>query len=372
MRVLFLSLDALEGVGGIQRFNRRLIRALGELAAEGLVEQAESLSLWDALERHSPYQKIWHRGFGRRKPAFVAAAAWTFLRYQPDVVLWGHVLLLPLLPLAELLCPKAVHVLLVHGVEVWGDPRYRRAPRWEKALVKRLNAIFSVSQTTADYMAQAYGVTKDRFFILPNAIDLCCELRKKQNNQMSEIRILSVTRIQRDTYKGLDIILLALSRISSQMSVRCVVVGDGELRGYYEDMANKLGISDIVKFVGKVEDLALDYWYNWADIFILPSVGEGFGIVYLEAWAHGLPVVGAKAGGAAEIIKHGQTGLLIEPGSVDGLSEAILTLARDPELRKSLGQAGRALVEAQYTHEHFRNRLAGLLKAITNAKTCAA
>jgi len=125
--VLFLSFDALDGVGGIQRFNTRVIRALGEIQAEGGLSETVSLSLWDRAGVRS-VGAVQHRGFGRRKAAFATGVAREVLRLRPEVVLWGHVLLLRLFPMVKLLAPRARHALFVHGVEVWGDPRYRRVP----------------------------------------------------------------------------------------------------------------------------------------------------------------------------------------------------------------------------------------------------
>lgn len=364
MRVLFITLDALRGVGGIQRFNARLIRALDELTAVGLVRDAVSASLWDPPQTPGP-GRVRHQGFGRRKLAFAACVIRTASRLRPDVILWGHVLLLPLLPMVKLASPRSTHALVVHGVEVWGDPRYRMAPRWEPALVRRLDRVVSVSQTTAERMRRAYRLPADRFALLPNAVDLPDDNGEPRRGNHNTLRLLTVSRLSaKDSYKGVDVVLQALPRVAAERPVTYVVVGDGELRPRYEQLARHLGLGEVVRFVGRVDDRELERWYRWADAFALPSTGEGFGIVYLEAWANGLPVVAAAEAGAAEIVEDGKTGLLVEPGSSEAVAGALLRLARDPELRARLGAAGRATVQARYTHEHFRARLAGILLSL--------
>ena len=364
MRVLFLSLDALDGVGGIQRFNTRVIRALGELQAEGGLSETVSLSLWDRAGVRS-VGAVQHRGFGRRKAAFATGVAREVLRLRPEVVLWGHVLLLRLFPVVKLLAPRARHALFVHGVEVWGDPRYRRVPPFEVLLARRLDRVISVSKVTAECMARAFRIDEDRFALLPNAVDLPPADPSAPRSGDGELRILSVSRMSSmDAYKGIGTLVAALREVKERIPVICTVVGDGELRASYEDQARQLGLEGVVRFVGRVDDDELERWYRWADVFVLPSAGEGFGIVYLEAWAHALPVVAARAGGAAEVVEDGQTGLLVEPESPQAVVEALLRLARDGELRARLGTAGRKVVEARYTHAHFRDRLAEILESL--------
>ncbi len=364
MRVLFLTLDALDGVGGIQRFNARVIRALAELASAGVLEEAVSLSLWDPLGTPAP-APVRHHGFGRRKAAFLRGLSSALARGRPEVVVWGHVLLVRLLPVARLLAPQARHLLVVHGVEVWGDPRFRRVPPWEPLLVRGVDRIVSVSHTTAERMARAYGLEAGRFTLLPNAVDLPGDPGSRKAHRGSALRLLTVTRLSaKDTYKGVDVVLRALPQVAAQVPVAYTVVGDGELRARYEEEARRLGVAEAVSFVGRVTDEELDRWYRWADVFVLPSAGEGFGIVYLEAWAHGLPVVAAAEGGAAEVVAHEETGLVVEPGCAEAVAEALLRLARDPELRGRLGAAGRATVEARYTHDHFRGRLQAILSQL--------
>jgi glycosyltransferase involved in cell wall biosynthesis len=320
--------------------------------------------LWDGGSR-SLVAGVRHRGFGRRKLAFISGLGGEVVRLRPDIVLWGHVLLLRVLPLVKLLARRARHALFVHGVEVWGDPRYRRVPAYEPLLVRHLDRIISVSRVTAERMARAFRIGEDRFALLPNAVDLPPADASAPRSGDGELRILSVSRMSTmDAYKGIGTLVAALREVKERIPVICTVVGDGELRASYEDEARRLGLEGVVRFVGRVDDAELERWYRWADVFVLPSAGEGFGIVYLEAWAHGLPVVAARAGGAAEVVEDGRTGLLVEPESPPAVAEALLRLARDGELRARLGTAGRKVVEARYTHAHFRDRLAEILESL--------
>jgi len=101
--------------------------------------------------------------------------------------------------------------------------------------------------------------------------------------------------------------------------------------------------------LGSLKDSELPKIYNCADVFVLPSVQEGQGIVLLEAQASGVPVVAFDAGGVKEAVRDGETGLLVKPGDTDGLAEALIKLLNNKQFRATLGQNGRRFVNANYT-----------------------
>ena len=120
--------------------------------------------------------------------------------------------------------------------------------------------------------------------------------------------------------------------------------------------------SDSVVFTGHVPQEQLAQCYAACDIFALPSDQEGFGIVYLEAMAHGKPVVASRAGGAPEVVVDAETGLLVEHGNRPALAAALADLLAHRERRQQLGEAGRRRLEENFTFEHFRQRLTRLLE----------
>ncbi len=142
--------------------------------------------------------------------------------------------------------------------------------------------------------------------------------------------------------------LEALPAIRARVpGVRWVVVGDGPLRAELEARAARLGIRDIVTFAGAVSDAERDAWLDRAHVFAMPSRlppggagGEGFGIVYLEAGAHGLPVVAGAAAGAVDAVLDGETGLLVAPNDPAAVAGAIADLLLDRDRARRLGEAG--------------------------------
>jgi phosphatidylinositol alpha-1,6-mannosyltransferase len=164
--------------------------------------------------------------------------------------------------------------------------------------------------------------------------------------------MITVARLE-DRYKGFDVTLRALPLVRARVpNARWVVVGDGVLRSELQTMSRSLGVADCITFAGTLDNQARDSWLDRADVFTMPSRfqtggsgGEGFGIVYLEAGAHGLPCVAGNVGGSVDAVIDGETGLLVDPTDHVALADAITELLLDPELRSRLGQAGRARAE---------------------------
>jgi glycosyltransferase involved in cell wall biosynthesis len=108
-----------------------------------------------------------------------------------------------------------------------------------------------------------------------------------------------------------------------------------------------------------------------ADLFAMPSLGEPFGLVYLEAMAMGLPVVALDSGGTPEVVEHGVTGLLSQPGDASQLTTNLLTLLADPERRKNMGDAGRRRVEAYFATPRMAADTSAVYQRLTSGETLA-
>ena len=151
------------------------------------------------------------------------------------------------------------------------------------------------------------------------------------------------------TFKGLVDLLRAFSMVSKRCErLNLIVVGGGNLLGYYQKLARSLSGSDRVVFTGRVYDYALPACYAAADFAVLPSrdSSEGFGLALLEAMASGRAVIGSDVGGIPEVIDEWKNGILVKPRDEEGLANAIHALYTDDELREKMGSAGRSFAEA--------------------------
>lgn len=179
--------------------------------------------------------------------------------------------------------------------------------------------------------------------------------------------------------KGQDLVLRALPAVLERHpDVVYVMAGRGGYRDELEALAARLGVEDKIRFLGEVPDSELPELYRQADIFVMPSrpdpepwtgggfEAEGFGLVYLEAAAASLPVIGGRSGGVADAVADGRTGILVDPESPAELSEALLRLLDEPALAREMGAAGRRRVlEEGYTWPEAAAQVVALMSAHT-------
>jgi phosphatidylinositol alpha-1,6-mannosyltransferase len=211
--------------------------------------------------------------------------------------------------------------------------------------VRHADAVIAVSRHAAN-LGLAAGCDPARLHVVHPGVDPPIR-RSNSNGRAERPTVLTVARMH-DSYKGHDLMIRALPLVIDRVpDVEWIVIGDGPLRPQLEAMAAGEGIADSVRFLGRVPDEERDAWLERAHVFALPSRlpeegvgGEGFGIVYLEAAAHGLPVVGVAEGGALDAIVEGETGRLVDPTDHVALAESLTELLLDPHQAEQLGSAG--------------------------------
>jgi glycosyltransferase involved in cell wall biosynthesis len=200
---------------------------------------------------------------------------------------------------------------------------------------------------------------KDEIAITPYGIDVSKFRRGKIDEKLikeygltGKIVLLSVCRLSKR--KGLSYLIRALPQLSKD--TKLLLVGDGVERNSLESLATELDVRNKVVFAGSMPNAELPRYYSIADIFVLPSLHEGMGIVFLEAMSSGLPVVTTNRGGQVDFVRDGQTGLLVEPKSIDKLRSALQKLIGDDGLRKKLSKNAEELMHSEYTWEKAANR----------------
>jgi phosphatidylinositol alpha-1,6-mannosyltransferase len=168
-----------------------------------------------------------------------------------------------------------------------------------------------------------------------------------------------------ERHKGHDEVLEAWPRIHRELpAARLVVVGEGDDRERLEGKARRLDVAGSVDFRGFVPDAELDALYGSCRALVLPSRGEGFGLVYLEAMRHGRPCVAALGGPAEEIFEDSVSGLLVDPGDPEELHAALAGLLESPALADRLGRAALETYRERHSMEVFRSRFHPLLEAM--------
>jgi glycosyltransferase involved in cell wall biosynthesis len=267
----------------------------------------------------------------------------------------GHANLAPLGASLRMLNPRIRYQVATHGIEVW-----QPLPKLRALALRHADTVTSVSRFTREQVTRLQGVDASKAVVLPWALDpeFLASSRERATvlrNGKSNYTILTVSRLSKgDRYKGIDTVIRALPRVIEQVPRALhVVVGDGDDRSRLEQLADTTGVSEHVLFLGKTTDQGLVNAYRDCDVFAMPSVGEGFGLVFLEAMAFGKPVIGGNFGGIPDLINDGVNGFLIKRDDVHTLANRITRLLRSPDLSAGMGEAGRKIVAEKYTFDRF-------------------
>jgi phosphatidyl-myo-inositol dimannoside synthase len=258
------------------------------------------------------------------------------------------------------------YVCWVHGEELGFASTSRELTRLLRYVYGRAAAVIANSQNSAQLMTR-WDVPLDRVTVVHPGVDIerfrpgdSAGLRARLAPE-DEIVFLSVGRLQRR--KGHDTVIEALAHLPVDLPpVKYVIAGDGPHRAALEDQVRTAGLGDRVMFAGSPADDELPSYYAASDVFVLPNRDdgvdfEGFGIVFLEAAACGLPTIGGRSGGVPEAIAEDRTGLLVDGTDPRQLAAAMERLARSPDLRARLGRAGRTRVCRDFTWTGAANRV---------------
>jgi glycosyltransferase involved in cell wall biosynthesis len=342
VRTLVLTPDFPPSRGGIQVLVHRLVTHATGLDARVLTlgggEEAREFDSRAAVE----VRRVDTRAGGRQADVarlnLVAVAE--AVRHRPDLILSAHIVVSP----AAAIIRRALGIPVIqylHAKEVGARPGLARSA------VRNADAVIAVSRYTRN-LALGVGADAGRIALIPPGVDLP-EPGSAEGDHEDDgrPRLVTVARLE-DRYKGHDVITRALPLVRARVpEVEWVVVGDGPLRKHLEQLVLSNGVVDSVRFVGSVSDAERDHWLRSADVFAMPSrlparglAGEGFGIVYLEANARGLPVVAGNVAGALDAVVDGETGLLVDADDHFAVAEAVSTLLLDRDRAKAIGEAG--------------------------------
>ena len=285
MRVQMLLTDGFGGFGGISRFNRDFLSALNVCP---LVERVYALPrvISDPIEEPIPEAVVYERRAARGRVSYALAVIRHALRGpRADLVICGHINLLPLAWAAARLA-RARLALVIHGYEAWAPSTHRLS----NLLVNRIDAFIAVSRYSAERFVQWSGVPRARGFILPNCVNLDQFQPRERDSALvnryglrSAIVMLTVGRLATgERYKGVDEVIDVMPRLLRQLpDLRYLIVGDGSDRARLEAKARAQGLSDYVIFAGRIAEAEKVAHYNLADVYVMPSHGEGFGIALI-------------------------------------------------------------------------------------------
>ena len=247
----------------------------------------------------------------------------------------------------------------------------KQQAKQEKRIAEKATLIVTISKYSQGKILEHYGIGADKIRIIPNGVDT--EKYRPTDGTAArqlfglgeEPCVLFVgSFIHR---KGLPYLIDAAEKVvKERTNTKLLMVGDGPLKGWLLDTLRKKGLLNNFVFLGKLDENQLVSAYNAADVFVLPSIQEGQGIVLLEAQSCAKPVVAFGVGGVNEAVKDGETGFLVDVGQVDELSGALVKLLGDKALASKMGGNGREFVAGNFTWDICAGKMLSAYREAAN------
>lgn len=317
--------------GGIQVYLQDLLQALESELLEGHLVVFDKLDQAKPAERFNSNQVSFvfsgHLSGILQTLHFATNLIISALIDRPTLILCGHLNFAPIALLIHRLT-GIPYWILVYGVDAWQVEN-----PWKKQALQQAEKIVSISRYTRDRLIQEQNLVKSKFSLLPVtfAVDQFHitpkpdYLLQRYNLTVDQPIIFTVTRLATaDRYKGYDQIISSLTKIRQQIpNIHYLLGGKGDDRPRIEGLITELNMQDCVTLTGFIPDHELGDYYNLCDVFAMPSKGEGFGIVYLEALACGKPTVGGNQDGAIDALCDGELGVLVDPDNIEMMAHVL-------------------------------------------------
>jgi phosphatidyl-myo-inositol dimannoside synthase len=361
MKILVLA-PPMGATGGIQRYIQTFVRALREINGDRNVQMlavptdAEQLPDGSAALRSTVKLK------------FLLSSLMTAIGWRPELVICAHIGVAPVGRHIQRIT-RAPFWVILYGIDAWGELSARKVEALRQA-----QRLLSISRFTFKAAADRHSLDESRSAFLAPAVSFDSTQENTASASAADRPIvITVGRIvAAERYKGHDVVLAAWPKVQQQVpDALYVVAGDGDDLPRLACRAKELGLGNSVQFRGALTSESLRTCYETCRVFAMPARteldpraprGEGFGIVFLEAMAHGKPVVGPNTGAPAEFIRSGEHGILVDPLDVEEVAQALIYLLQNPGVADQMGRAGRNWVQEQFSYSMFCGRLREILK----------
>lgn len=320
-----------EAKGGIQVYSVFLLNAIQQIIANGKYKLFIKHDSKIPVNSSCPSTKYIVAGkapLRLRTVVFSMQLILGAIRQKPDLIISTHLNFTPVAHLLKTLLGIPYYTV-AHGIEAWNIENSQL-----KLALKNADKILAVSHYTRDKLIKEQNLDPENILVLPNTFDhqrfkIAPKpdylLQKYQLKSETKI-ILTVARLSAsEQYKGFDQIIQSLPQIIAKIpNVHYIIVGKGDDRPRIEKLVKDLKLENYVTLAGFIPDEELCDYYNLCDLFAMPSKGEGFGIVYLEAMACGKPCLGGNQDAAIDALCGGTMGALVNPDSENEIAQAIV------------------------------------------------
>ncbi|WP_053058275.1 glycosyltransferase family 4 protein [Pedobacter sp. BMA] len=360
-RILFLSLYTFGFTGGIEKVCRAVTKALAELKAGNITGSYQCLSMYDDFADLRYTDANHFCGFKGNRTGF----GWKTIRegLKSEIVILSHINLLVFGWLIKKLKPKTRIILFAHGIEIW-----KPLKNWKKKFLQQKTEIWAVSQYTADTVQKQHYIPLNRIHILNNCLDPFfeipqifgkpAELIERYSLTPDKKILFTLTRLSsEEQYKGYDLVLRAMKNLPENTHYILAGKADEAEQLRITDLIEQYQLQQRVTLTGFIADEEISRHFLLADIFVMPSKAEGFGISFIEASVCGCKVIAGNQDGSRDALLNGETGTLIDPFSLSELQSAVI---------KALETPSNPILQQTKTLEHFgfanyQNKLQQLL-----------
>lgn len=330
---LFLTLRIFSATGGIEKVCKIAGMALHQFSLEAADKIVKIFSLYDESKdiNTTYFPATTFRGFGNNRFNFLCAAFKEGAGSR--IVILSHINLLAIGYIIKLFSPATKLVLIAHGIEVWVV-----LPWWKKKMLHQCDLILPVSDFTKKKMVKQNQLPEEKMKVINNCLDPfllpVLQVSKPQHLQnaygikANDIVLLTLTRLSStEKYKGYDLVMQAIHDLKEKLpSIKYLIVGKYDIseKERLDKLIASLNLQQQIILTGFIADDALAGHYRLADVFIMPSRKEGFGIVFIEAMFYGKPVIAGNMDGSVDALHNGEFGLLVNPNSQQEITNAII------------------------------------------------
>lgn len=369
--ILFLTLRIFSATGGIEKVCRCIGKILNDISATN-TQNFDIYSLYDKKKDaigNNYFSLNKFSAFNARKSFFILKSL--FKSKEKRIVILSHVNLLPIGWIIKKIFPAKRLILIAHGIEIWKPFSWFR-----NRMLHVVDEFVSVSNFTKNKIVQIHQIPDSKCCVINNCIDPFMEsnvsehkilqLRVKHNIGPNDKIVFSLTRLSKeDRKKGCENVVKALKKVNKiNAGIKYIIGGniDNDEKKNLTALALSIGLSDCLIFPGFIHEEELGAYYKLSDLFILPSIKEGFGIVFLEAMYYGIPAIGGNLDGSVDAFCNGCLGKLIDPLSISAIEDAMIDILID----KKGYYPDKDLLISEFSYNTYKSRWNKLLFNPTN------
>ena len=369
--VLFLTLKVFSSTGGIEK----VCRIAGKAMYENCIRLNKRIKIFSMHDNQvSAVDNLYFpteifSGFKVHKVRFMKQAVKQGCKSK--LVILSHINLLLAGWLIKKISPSVKIILFTHGIEVWSP-----ISNFKRKMLGCCDEIISVSAFTRQKIIDMHGVDPSKCTVLNNCLDPFLPLMKnvvinpvlkeKYGFLATDKILLTLSRLSaRERYKGYDKVMEALVQIE-QADVKYLIAGsyDADEKIYIDEIVKKLKLEERVVLAGFIPEEEVASHFAMSDCYVMPSIKEGFGIVFIEAMYYGLPVIAGNADGSVDALQNGKLGLLVDPKSIPDITEAIQLVLHN---RENYLPNQKLLLE-QFSYDSYKQKMSDLLVRVRSVE----